>query len=272
MAYTKLFNSIVTSTIWLETDRTRIVWITMLALADQNGEVQASIPGLAHVAGVPVEDCRSALAKFLAPDVDSRTKDDEGRRIEEIEGGWSLLNHAKYRALASGVDRLEKAAERQRRFKAKAKRNGNAQVTHGNAEVTPDLPSRGRLADAQEEAEAINTQTRSATPRGAGKDDLQLRVESLFRRRLTTPWSRAELTAWKSARPIVADTNPAEWADLEAWFALPSAPYRKTDMASLLNNWHAEIAKCRRAENLALVASAPDALAVSEAAARRASF
>ncbi len=34
MAYTKLFHSIVTSTIWRETDPTRIVWITMLALAE----------------------------------------------------------------------------------------------------------------------------------------------------------------------------------------------------------------------------------------------
>lgn len=83
--YTKLFNSIVTSTIWTEDDKTRIVWITMLAIADKNGEVQGSIPGLARIAGVAVDDCRIAIGKFLSPDLDSRTKDDEGRRIEEID-------------------------------------------------------------------------------------------------------------------------------------------------------------------------------------------
>ncbi|CAB5225571.1 hypothetical protein UFOVP745_36 [uncultured Caudovirales phage] len=136
MPYTKLFNSIITSTIWSEDDQTRIVWITMLAIADKNGEVQGSIPGLARIAGVPVESCRNAINKFLSPDIDSRTKDDEGRRIEPIEGGWSLLNHAKYRNMASDADRAEKAAIRQAKHREKVKRN--AIVTHSNASVTPE--------------------------------------------------------------------------------------------------------------------------------------
>lgn len=123
MAYTKLFSSIVTSTIWTEDDRTRIVWITMLACADKNGELQASIPGLARIAGVPVEDCRVAIAKFLAPDPDSRTKDDEGRRIEEIDGGWSLLNFRKYREMASKEDTQASEAARKARYRAKIARN-----------------------------------------------------------------------------------------------------------------------------------------------------
>ena len=98
--YTKLFNSIVTSTIWAEDDKTRLVWITMLALADQNGEVHSSIPGLARLAGVAVEDAEIAIGKFLGPDKYSRTPDNEGRRIAPIDGGWELLNHAKYRRMA----------------------------------------------------------------------------------------------------------------------------------------------------------------------------
>lgn len=154
MAYTKLFNSIVTSTIWLETDRTRIVWITMLALADANGEVQASVPGLAHVAGVPVEDCRAALDKFLSPDLDSRTKDDEGRRIEPIDGGWHLLNHAKYRAMASGDDRNAKAAERQRRHREKTKRNVTVTPCHASVTVSNAPSHTPSHAEAEAEAEA----------------------------------------------------------------------------------------------------------------------
>ena len=123
MAYTKLFNSIVTSTIWLEDDRTRLVWITMLALADKHGEVMASIPGLARVAGVPVDDCRIAIAKFLSPDPDSRSKDDEGRRIEPIDGGWQLINHAKYRAMASREEQQEADTLRKQRYRARLSRN-----------------------------------------------------------------------------------------------------------------------------------------------------
>lgn len=115
--YTKLFQSLVTSSLWTESDRTRIVWITILAMADRYGEIQASVPGLARIAGVPVEDCEKALSLFMAPDKHSRTPDFEGRRIEKIEGGWAILNHEKYRKMASDADRKEKTAERVNRHR-----------------------------------------------------------------------------------------------------------------------------------------------------------
>jgi hypothetical protein len=99
VTFTKLFSSITESTIWVAPDPHRLCWITMLAMADRQGRVWASVPGLANRARISVEDTRAAIASFLAPDPDSRTKDHEGRRIEEIDGGWRLLNHAKYRAI-----------------------------------------------------------------------------------------------------------------------------------------------------------------------------
>jgi len=149
MSYTKLFNSIISSTIWTEDDQTRIVWITMIAMADKNGEVHGSIPGLARMAGVSLEATDKAIAKFLAPDPYSRTKDEEGRRIEEIDGGWSLINHAKYRHMASKEDAKEKNAERQRRFKAKQVTAGNAPVTPSNDSITQNRD----IAEAEAEAE-----------------------------------------------------------------------------------------------------------------------
>lgn len=155
MSYTKLFNSIITSTIWTEDDKTRILWITMLALADKNGEVQASIPGLARVAGMSVPDCERAINKFLGPDKYSRTPDDEGRRIEAIDGGFALLNHGKYREMASREESISSNAERQKRFRDRKNRNApvtdsNAFVTPSNASVTDDM----HIAEADTEAEA----------------------------------------------------------------------------------------------------------------------
>ena len=222
MAYTKLFNSIVTSTIWLETDRTRIVWITMLALADANGEVQASVPGLAHVAGVPVDDCRAALDKFLAPDPDSRTKDDEGRRIEPIDGGWHLLNHAKYRAMASGDDRNAKAAERQRRHREKLKRN--VTVTHSNASVTlsngqSHTPSHAE-ADSEAEEKALKPQippsggVKARKPRQAPARDAVIDCLATLD---GTPLSQVTRSNWTTAavkaasiRSVCPDVTPEE--------------------------------------------------------------
>jgi hypothetical protein len=70
--YTKLHGSIVTSTIWQESAPTKVVWVTMLAMADTNGEIQASIPGLAHMAQVSVQETEVALTKFQNPDKYSR--------------------------------------------------------------------------------------------------------------------------------------------------------------------------------------------------------
>ncbi len=109
--FTKLFNTIVTSTIWQEDDKTRIVWITMLAISDPYGIVSASIPGLASVANVSVDETRNAVKNLLSPDPDSRTKDYEGRRIEEIDGGWRILNYVKYRKMLSEAERADYKAK-----------------------------------------------------------------------------------------------------------------------------------------------------------------
>lgn len=117
VTFTKLFSSITESTVWCEPAGTRLVWITMLAMADRCGRVWASVPGLANRARVELEECQKALETFMAPDPFSRTPDHEGRRIEPIDGGWRLLNHAKYRALRDTEDRKEYKREwmRQRR-------------------------------------------------------------------------------------------------------------------------------------------------------------
>ena len=103
--YTKLFSSITDSTIWCESADTRVVWITMLAMCDRFGRVAASIPGLAKRSQVTLKNTEIALELFLSPDKYSRTKDHEGRRIEEIPGGWRLLNHSMYRDLRDEEDR-----------------------------------------------------------------------------------------------------------------------------------------------------------------------
>lgn len=109
--FTKLFSSIVNSTIWDEDAATRLVWITLLCLSDANGNVEGSIPGLAHQARVSLDETRKALKKLMAPDPDSRSKEHDGRRIEEIDGGWLILNYTKYRKKLSADARREYQAK-----------------------------------------------------------------------------------------------------------------------------------------------------------------
>ena len=98
-SFTKLFSSITASTIWCEPNHVRIVWITLLAMANRDGEVAASVPGLAGIARVTVNECRDAIKRCMSPDKDSRTKAFEGRRLAEINGGWKILNYGFYRQI-----------------------------------------------------------------------------------------------------------------------------------------------------------------------------
>jgi uncharacterized phage protein (TIGR02220 family) len=120
--YTKLFGSIVDSTIWRESKETKIVWITMLAKANRDGIVEASLPGLADAARVSIEECQLSLKCLMSPDEYSRTKDFEGRRIEETDGGWKILNHAKYRAKMNADERREYFARKKREYRAQSKK------------------------------------------------------------------------------------------------------------------------------------------------------
>jgi hypothetical protein len=132
MAYTKLFQTILHSTIWQENNETRLLWIAMLAMADKNGEVLASIPGLARAANISVEACEEGLEILKAPDKYSRTTDYEGRRIEDIEGGWILLNHSKYREKMGAEERREYNRKKQSEYRARQKKE---RVTNTSADV-----------------------------------------------------------------------------------------------------------------------------------------
>ena len=143
ITFTKLFSSITESTIWTEDHPTRLVWITMLAMADRKGRIWASIPGLANRARVSLGEAEMAINKFLEPDAYSRTKEHEGRRITEIDGGWALLNYEKYRAVRD--------EETIRESKRKYINNRRAAERVENVEQSRPLSTQ---AEAEAEAEA----------------------------------------------------------------------------------------------------------------------
>lgn len=148
VAFTKLYSSIIHSSIWAEPHHVRIVWITMLAMSDQDGVVEASVGGLARAAHVTREDCEDALRVLMGPDADSRDGT-TGERIEKVPGGFLILNYVAYRERKTKTQ--EQTAERVRKHRenrATVKRD----VTHGNA-VKRGV-TRGNARNAIQEAEA----------------------------------------------------------------------------------------------------------------------
>lgn len=119
--FTKLFSTLITSTIWQEDAETKVVWITMLALANKYGEVPATLPGIANASGVSMEKVEKALHLFQQPDQYSRSQEFEGRRIERIDGGYQLLNYEKYRTKRDPSSRREQNRKAQEAYRSKQK-------------------------------------------------------------------------------------------------------------------------------------------------------
>lgn len=159
--FTKLFDGLTESTVWVEPYPTRVLWVAMLSWADQLGRVQGTIPGIARRAGITLEECEAAVQSFMSPDRYSRTPDHEGRRIEKIDGGWRLLNHAKYRGMRDDAERkryqADWVAEKRRREREIRRQHKSTKVdsrqcrpksTQAEAEAEAERSSEAKASDA----------------------------------------------------------------------------------------------------------------------------
>jgi uncharacterized phage protein (TIGR02220 family) len=132
--YNKLFTKILDSTVWLEPDATRLVWITMLAAMDEDGFVAlSSVGNVAARARVSLEDAQKAVAALEADDRHDPGQEHGGRRIERVPYGWMVVNASKYRDIVARETARASNRERVRMHRAR-----NASVTHGNA-VSPNV-------------------------------------------------------------------------------------------------------------------------------------
>lgn len=99
--------------------------------------VHASESGIAHAARVDIETAKRALVTFETADADSRTPDNEGKRVEKVEGGYLVLNYRNYRQLRNKSEQRNANRLRVARWRARNKAvECNAPVTDvtlGNA-------------------------------------------------------------------------------------------------------------------------------------------
>jgi hypothetical protein len=223
MTFTKLFSSITESTVWCENDQIRIVWITMLAMANKNGFVFGSVPGLANRARVSVESAREAIEKFQQPDPDSRTKEHQGRRIEEVDGGWRLLTYEKHRAIRDEEERREymKNLMRQKRLAKKV-----SIVSHSK----PPLSQ----AEAEAYTEEETTKTSCAEPSSAPQ------IEAFIRLPLNDgteyPVTNSDIEKWKLLYPA-ADIEQ-NLRKMFGWLdSRPAQRKTKKGIKSFINSW-----------------------------------
>jgi hypothetical protein len=131
--YNKLFTKILDSSIWLESNPTRIVWITIIAAMDETGFVaMAATENLARRANVTLEEAIEAVKTLESADKRQPDQEFDGRRIERVEGGWMVLNSEKYRSMVTRSEALHLNRVRVARFRAKAKPACNGDVMYSN--------------------------------------------------------------------------------------------------------------------------------------------
>jgi len=128
VSYVKLDSGILDSSLWAEAAEVRLTFITILAMADPEGLCASTAPGIARRANLPLEAVRHALTVLEAPDPESRTLAEDGRRLVRVDGGYRVVNYLAYR------EKDHTAAERQRR----ARERKAAPVTRDRRDVTRD--------------------------------------------------------------------------------------------------------------------------------------
>ena len=205
--FTKLFNSILMSSVWDESTDSRIVWVTLLALADQHGHVDGTVNSLARVARVPVPACQKALETFLGPDPMDRSGVDNGRRIRTEQGGWMITNHAMYRDRMNADERRERDRIRKRNARMSAKRPHLSEnvrdFQHTEAEAEADQKQKNvqTLDRLRDRDEAFNTFW-SVYPRKVG------------RKAAFAVWARLKPTSALAAQIVAAvevQCHSAQW-------------------------------------------------------------
>lgn len=117
--YVKLHDSIFGSSIMEQDIEIRYIWMCLLAIADGDGFVDETIPALARRFNVSEKIMAEAINVFLSPDPQSRTPDNDGRRIEPIREtyGWHIINYQKYKDIRDYESRTEYMREYMRKYR-----------------------------------------------------------------------------------------------------------------------------------------------------------
>jgi hypothetical protein len=125
-SWAPLWNGIVDSSIWREPDYVIKVFLTMMALKDEDHIVRLTAYQLGERAKKSEVEVLDALKILSSPDTKRvEVQEFDGRRIQAVEEGWLILNGQKYRDMVQ----LEMLRRKNRRasaaFRARQKANGD---------------------------------------------------------------------------------------------------------------------------------------------------
>lgn len=191
--------------------------MTLIAMSDQEGYVFGSASGLARICALPVELVIRVMKKLSSPDPFSSDLLDrpsnEGRRIEEVGGGWRLINYEHYRELKDADEQRQLARERKRKQRKRDSHNesvtssdGKGQVTVGHVQSHNVTPSEAETEAKTEPLKNKRERERFAPPsledvREYGKEIPGLAVEAFFDYYASKGWivGKSPMKDWRAA-------------------------------------------------------------------------
>lgn len=238
--YVKLFTSLYQGTLRGKAHEI-LVFTNLLAHADKDGIVDMHPRAIADEVGLSVDEVRNALTALEAPDDESRTPDEGGRRIIRMDDhrawGWRVVNYRKYREIKNEQDRREQnrlAQERTRSARA-GKKADMLTVSigqHRSASVSTGQRRSAQSAHAEAEAytEEKNQEQKSMPPL-ASKPDAR-------GTRLPDDWQPSQelIDYARAKRPTMNIANEVE-AFRDYWHAKAGAGARKVDWSLTFKTW-----------------------------------
>ena len=235
--YNKLFTKILDSSIWLEPTPTRIVWLTFIAVMDQEGFARfASVANVAHRARVTLEEAQEAVHCLESPDPNSSNPAHGGRRLERVPGGWMVLNADDHRSLVTAAVVREQTRTRVQRHR-ELKRMCNAAVTPSETETEAEADTE---ADTEAEQKQEQKQTHIARVTDAPPP------MDLWARDLVTLYPAQGRCTWNLVeRPLFDALSSDDREPVAAWEALKarleghkrSHQWRMKGMIPRLDKW-----------------------------------
>ena len=110
--YSKLYRTIFDGSLYGQFEPLA-VFMAMLALTDQHGDVDVSPRKIAGSLGCPLDFVERGIEALMQPDPESRTPKEDGRRIvpllndedEPRPFGWRIVNYGKYRSIRNEEER-----------------------------------------------------------------------------------------------------------------------------------------------------------------------
>jgi len=185
----------------------------LIILADRDGVVDMTPEAIARRTTIPLEIITKGLEMLEQPDPDSRSPDEEGRRIVRLSDtrswGWAITNYAKYRQIRTADDR--------RAYMRKYQRDRRAKLTAVNSVNTRKQNKPIAEAEAYAEAE------RGMRSRGS---------------RLPPDWQPCEdLKAWTAKERPDLDLERTIEKFRDYWTAKPGKAGMKLDWMATFRNW-----------------------------------